>query len=340
MARVAVVGAGTWGTTLAVLLARNGHEVRLWARSPACAVAMQRERWNLRYLPETPLPNNILPTSSETEALAHAEAVVFAVPSRAMRAVAQRMAPAMPAGALPISVAKGIERRTGKRMSQVLAEELGDGARSVVAVSGPNLSAEILRGIPTMSVAASANRDAAAAAQELFSQPVFRLYLNDDIAGVELGGALKNIIAIAAGINDGLGFGANSKAALITRGIVEMGRLAARLGGKPETLAGLAGVGDLIATCHSRHSRNWTLGQRIGRGERLSHILATLDTVVEGVPTTQSAKELADAMGVKMPITQQLYGVLFEEKEPMAAVRDLMDMELGDELKQFAEPGG
>ena len=336
MARVAVMGAGTWGTTLAVLLARNRHDVCLWARSAECADSIRRERRNLRYLPDTLLSEGISSTDSSPEALAGADVAVFAVPSRAMREVARLAASDIPPGALVITVAKGIEIGTGKRMSEVLQDELADGqTRPLAAVSGPNLSAEVLQGVPTMSVAASADRDAAAAAQALFSQPVFRLYLNEDIAGVELGGALKNIIAIAAGINDGLGFGANSKAALITRGIVEMGRLAGRLGGKVETLAGLAGVGDLIATCHSRHSRNWTVGYRIGRGEQVRDILASLRTVAEGVPTTEAAAELSGRLGVKMPITHELHQVLFEGKAPGVAVKDLMDMELGDELKHL-----
>ncbi|MFQ6132212.1 MAG: NAD(P)H-dependent glycerol-3-phosphate dehydrogenase [Armatimonadota bacterium] len=337
MHEVAIIGAGSWGTALAVLLAGNGHRVGLWGRSPQLMAQMAADRQNAKYLPDAALPDLLTPTSDEAEALAGAAFVVFAVPSIGLRDIARRVAEHVPQQAVLASAAKGLEPETGQRMCEVIVEELPSGAEQrLVALSGPNLAVEVVKGIPTAAVAASASEAASAAVQDLFSSHTFRVYTSPDVAGVELGGALKNIIAIGAGINDGLGFGDNTKAALATRGLVEMARLVVALGGRPETLSGLAGVGDLMATCVSRQSRNWGVGYRLGQGESTEDILASMHMVAEGVHTTQAAKHLSDRLGVEMPITQELYQVIYHHKPPTDAVRDLMTRDRKQELDHLA----
>jgi len=337
MHEVAIIGAGSWGTALAVLLASNGHRVRLWGRSAELMAQMAAARHNARYLPEARLPELVTPTGDEAEALSGAGFVILAVPSVGLRDIARRVAAHVPQQALLVSAAKGLEPQTGKRLSEVILEELPAGAQErLVALSGPNLAQEVARGIPTAAVAASRTQSASAAVQDLFSSHTFRVYTSPDVAGVELGGALKNIIAIGAGISDGLGFGDNTKAAMAARGLVEMARLVIALGGLPETLSGLAGVGDLMATCVSRQSRNWGVGYRLGRGERTQDILASMHMIAEGIPTAQAAKGLSDKLGVEMPITQELYQVIFQDKQPLDAVRDLMTRDRKQELEHLA----
>lgn len=324
---VAILGAGSWGTALAALLAQNGHAVRLWAREQALADSLSAARENARYLPGIALPETVQPTADLQAALMGTEVVVFAVPSGAVRAVAQEAAPWIAADALLLSAAKGLEEGTGLRMSQILAETLPDAEARTVVLSGPNLAVEVAGGVPTASVAASTNPEAAHAVQRLFSMqptPTFRVYTGRDVIGVELGGAIKNMIAICAGVCDGLGYGDNAKAALMTRGLMEAVRLGLALGAEARTFLGLSGVGDLIATGGSRLSRNYRVGFALGQGRSLWEILAELGQVAEGVPTTHVLRDLAARSGVEMPLCAALYTVLFENRPAPEVIRELM----------------
>jgi glycerol-3-phosphate dehydrogenase (NAD(P)+) len=326
-APIAVLGAGSWGTALAALLAANGHVIRLWARDGALAESLATTRENARYLPGIALPDTVAPTADLGKALAGADVVVFAVPSGAVREVAREAAPHLTSGALLISAAKGLEEGTGLRMSQTLAEVIADAPTSTVVLSGPNLAVEVARGIPTASVAASINLEAAQAAQRLFSGqlvPTFRVYTGRDVIGVELGGAVKNAIAICAGVCDGLGYGDNSKAALMTRGLSEAIRLGVAQGAEAATFLGLSGVGDLIATGASRLSRNYRVGFALGQGGALQDILAELGQVAEGVPTTHVLCELAAQSGVEMPLCAALHSVLFAGRAAPDMLHELM----------------
>lgn len=323
-ATVAIIGAGAWGTILAWLIAGQGHEVRLWARRAEQAEAIARERENRLRLPGVRLPENVQVTGELQEALDGAEYVLTAVPSAHLRAVAGLMAPHIPQSAPIISATKGLEPDTGKRMSEVLIEECGADSDRVLALSGPNLSAEIAAGMPAVSVVAGSSEAQVARCQALLSTPLFRIYANYDILGVEVCGALKNVIAIAAGVSDGLGYGANAKAALVCRGLVEIGRLGTRLGAARATVWGAAGVGDVLATCNSHLSRNWQVGHRLGQGESISAITQTQTSVAEGIPTTAAARELARRLDVEAPITGALHEVLFEGRAPAEAVTELM----------------
>ena len=325
--RIAVLGAGSWGTALAALLAANGHAVRLWARSPALVGALRARHENREYLPGIALDASILPTSRLVDALAQADVIVFAVPSGALRDVAREALPFSVQDALLISASKGLEEGTGLRMSQTLAEVWPGASAHTVALSGPNLAVEVARGVPSASVAASANPDAARQAQRLFSRqaaPTFRVYTSQDVIGVELGGAIKNVIAIGAGVCDGLGYGDNSKAALMTRGLTEAIRLGVRLGAQADTFRGLSGLGDLMATGASRLSRNYRVGLALGQGRALSDVLADLGQVAEGVPTTRVLYELAARAAVEMPLCGALNSVLFEGRDAPDMIRNLM----------------
>ncbi|MDH7601222.1 MAG: NAD(P)H-dependent glycerol-3-phosphate dehydrogenase [Armatimonadota bacterium] len=322
--RTAVLGSGSWGTALAVLLGRKGHEVSLWGL-PEEAEALARDRENVRYLPGTKLPDLVSPTSCLDEALSGCEAVVLAVPSTGVREVARKLKGRLSHNILLVNAGKGLESESGLRGSQVVTEELGPeiGADCVV-LSGPNLAVELANGIPTATVVASSNPDKALAAQELFSAPNLRVYRNSDVVGVELGGALKNVMAIGAGVSDGLGYGDNTKATLVTRGVVEMIRLGSALGADPRTFTGLSGFGDLMATCASRLSRNLRLGIMLGEGKTLSESLQALGQVAEGMHTCKAAYLLSREHNIYMPITREVYAVLFESKSPRQAVADLM----------------
>jgi glycerol-3-phosphate dehydrogenase (NAD(P)+) len=333
-AQVAVLGGGSWGTVLALLLAANGHRVRLWARDLLLIQAIVQTHANERYLPGIPLPEMIAPLNDIAEALAGTQVVIFAVPSGAMREVALEVAPLLAADALLVSAAKGLEEETGLRMSQVLAQTLPQAETRVVALSGPNLAVEMARGVPTASVAASVNPEAARAAQRLFAQqslPTFRVYTSRDVIGVELGGAIKNVIAIGAGVCDGLGYGDNAKSALMTRGLAEAVRLGVAQGAHVHTFMGLSGVGDLIATGGSRLSRNYRVGYGLGQGRLLPAILAELGQVAEGVPTTHVLCELAQRNQIEMPLCMALHRVLFKSHAPADVIRDLMLRPLKEE---------
>ncbi len=321
----AVVGAGAWGTTLAAMLCRSGHRARLWARRSAVADEINSAHRNSEYLEGVDLPGELCAATALADVLAEADAVVFAVPSVWLRQVAAAAKDHLPEGALIICATKGIERGSGKRMSIVLEEELGAWrSEQLVALSGPNLSREVALGMPAVSVAAAGSRTVAERAQRLLNNDLFRVYTNCDIIGVELGGALKNVIAIGGGLSDGLGFGDNAKASLITRGLAEVCRLGCALGALPGTLWGIAGVGDLIATCGSRLSRNWRLGYRVGCGDPVGDVLGSMHDVAEGYHTAHSANRLALELGVDAPITHAVYEILYEGGSPPEVARGLM----------------
>lgn len=322
MKQVTVLGGGSWGTALAWLLGEKGLSVYLWCRDPAQARGMAESRRNARYLPDLPLPESVHPTADLAAACRECELIVLAVPTQAVRATltALRELPDVPDPLL--IAAKGLERETGLRLSEVAAEVL-PGAR-VAVLSGPNLSGEVVQGIPTATVIAAGDPEFARALQETFSTPRFRVYTNTDLIGVELGGALKNPIAITAGISDGLGWGNNSKSSILTRGLAEMTRLGVAAGARAETFSGLSGLGDLIATAHSPLSRNYRLGLALGRGDTLEHARESLHQVAEGVPTTDAACRLADRLGVDAPILRELRRVLFEGAPIAAAVESLL----------------
>ena len=325
MADVAVLNAGGWGTALAVVLARAGHNVRLWARRPEQAALLAAGRINDTYLPGVVLPPSVLPTNDLGAAVADCAAVVVVPISAGMRELAHRLSPLLPDQTLVVHGTKGLERETLLRLSQVIESELRGAHRGRVAsLSGPNHAEEVGRGIPAAAVVASPDAESATALQAILSGPSFRVYTNGDIIGVELCGALKNVVALATGVGDGLGGGDNARAALVTRSLAEIGRLVVAAGGRAETVAGLAGVGDLVATCTSRHSRNRRAGEQIGRGVPLERVLAETPQVVEGVPATRAALALAQRYGVTMPIAEQVYAVLFEGRNPRDALIELM----------------
>jgi glycerol-3-phosphate dehydrogenase (NAD(P)+) len=324
--RAAVLGAGSWGTTLAILLDERGHEVRLWEFYPKLAEAVRAYRENCRYLPGIPVPRSILVTSDMDEALEGVSHIVFVTPSHTVRNVARivRRSASFDKRSFVINAAKGLEEGTLYRMSQVLAEELPTPKRRITGILGPSHAEEVSRRMPTSVVVTGTDLDILKEIQAFFMMEYFRVYTNTDLVGVELGVSLKNTIAIAAGICDGLGFGDNTKAALITRGLAEMKRLVCRMGGREKTLSGLAGVGDLIVTCMSRHSRNRHVGEEIGRGKKLPQVLSEMVMVAEGVKTTRAAVKLATRVGVELPIAEQVHRVLFRDKDPRRAIKDLM----------------
>ncbi|MDA1227523.1 MAG: glycerol-3-phosphate dehydrogenase [SAR202 cluster bacterium Casp-Chloro-G4] len=327
MAKVGVVGTTSWGTTLATLLAEGDNSVMLWTRTPEEADVLREDGENKRFLPGVKFPPNLIVTYLSEEAFSQADLVLIAVPSSTFRDNIRRVASAFDKDALVVSATKGLEISTGLRMSQVLVEELPRDMRvNICVLSGPNLAGEIVQGKPSSTVIASQNPDAAMKAQEIInSPPKLRVYTNDDIVGVEFGGALKNIIALGAGICDGKGLGDNAKAAFMTRGLAETGRLAAAAGANPLTLAGLAGLGDLVATCSSRLSRNHQLGEQLAQGKSLAEIRKSMVNVAEGVNTTAAAMALSRQLGVEMPITQAMYSVLFEGVPIEVAITNLME---------------
>jgi glycerol-3-phosphate dehydrogenase (NAD(P)+) len=331
--KVAVLGAGAWGTALAKLLAEKERSVVLWSRRRELCEAIDASRENIRYLPGAKLPPNLTCTDDLGAAMAGAETVVFVVPSHATRDVARAAAPHLRGDALVVSATKGIENGSLMFMDEILSQELPAGARRHLSfLSGPSFAKELAGHLPTAVVLAAHDAEICARAQHEFHTPYLRTYASSDVVGVECGGALKNVIAIAAGAVDGLGFGHNTRAALITRGLAEVAKLAMARGGSALTLAGLAGMGDLVLTCTGELSRNRTLGHEMGRGRKLADVLATLGHVAEGVNTAKSAHGLAQKLGVDMPITREVYLVLHESKPVQSAVVDLMARELGHEF--------
>ena len=325
MAKVGVVGTTSWGTTLGIMLARRGLSVVLWARSEAEATRIRKDGQNVRFVPGVEFPPCMSVTSSADEALGDAELAIIAVPSGTLRDNVVKVRDALGASTVVVSATKGLEVGTGKRISQMLEEELPAAATAgICALSGPNLASEIVQGKPSSTVVASKNAEAAERAQQIINSPHFRVYTNDDIIGVELGGALKNIIALGAGICDGLSYGDNAKAAFLTRGLAEIARLGVAAGANPLTLAGLAGMGDLIATCSSPLSRNHYVGEQLAAGKSLDDIRRSMVNVAEGVNTTAAAITLADQLGVEMPITRATYDVLFDEVPLDEAISNLL----------------
>jgi glycerol-3-phosphate dehydrogenase (NAD(P)+) len=327
--KCAVVGAGAWGTALANVLAANGHSVSLWAREPDVVDAINTGRENRRFLPGICVEDRIRATDRMSEALGGAELVTYVAPSHALREVAASGVTAVRADAVLVVASKGIERESLAIMSDVVADTLP--GHAVVALSGPSFAAEVAKGQPTAVVAASASEDAASVVQRALSSEVFRVYTHHDVIGVELGGALKNVMAVATGIAEGLGLGFNSRAALITRGLAEMTRLGIALGASQATFAGLAGLGDLVLTCTGALSRNRALGMEIGKGSTLQQALEGKDTVAEGVLNTISARALAEREGVDMPIVLAVHRILFEAQPPRLAIAGLMTRELRPE---------
>jgi glycerol-3-phosphate dehydrogenase (NAD(P)+) len=329
---VAVLGAGSWGAAMAIHLARLGREVRLWARNPERIAKVAADRAHPNH-PAVALPDALCPEPSLEAACDGAEAIVIACPSTAVRSLAGVVLPLVRSGALFVSTAKGIEAETRLTMSAVLEQVLeGSFPGRVSVLSGPSFAREVAQGMPTAVTAAARSLEVAEELQRLFNGPTFRVYTTDDMVGVEVGGAVKNVIALAAGVSDGLGFGSNTRAALITRGLAEIARLAIELGADRATLAGLSGMGDLVLTCTGELSRNRQVGLRLGRGEKLPEILASMSEVAEGVKNTASIQALAQSAGVEMPITEQMYAVLYDGKDPARAVVDLMSRRMKHEL--------
>lgn len=330
--QITVLGAGAWGTALAKVLADKDNPTVLWSHRADLATSINADQVNQRYLPFAKLPPTLRATSDLKEALEDAELVVVVVPSHALRGVIREARDHIPSGALLCSATKGIENDSLMLMSEVLLDELGDGVLArLTYLSGPSFAKEVALGLPTVVVVAGSGRRETVAVQHAFATDRFRVYSSSDVTGVELGGAVKNVMAIAAGACDGLGFGHNARAGMITRGLVEMGRVAAKLGANPLTLAGLSGLGDLILTCTGDLSRNRTVGFELGKGRVLDDILATLGHVAEGVKTTKSTYDLSRKLGVEMPITQEVYRVLYENKSPRQAVTDIMTRPLNAE---------
>jgi glycerol-3-phosphate dehydrogenase (NAD(P)+) len=325
--RIAVIGAGSWGTVVACLAAQK-HGTVLWARRPEVAEAINEDRRNEQYLPGAEIPYSLTVTSDLEAAMKSAELVVMGVPSHGYREVLASAAAAVPPAAAVLSLSKGIERETLKRMTEVTGEELPNHDPGIIGVlSGPNLAREVIAGQPAATVIAMTDTDRARALQEVFMSPSFRVYTNTDVAGCEIAGALKNVMAIAAGMARGLGFGDNTLATLLTRALAELTRLGVAMGGEPLTFAGLAGMGDLIATCVSSQSRNNRVGTELGKGRSLDEIISEMNMVAEGVKTTQAVLDLADRYGIEMPIAQQVGRVLYEGARPREAVLALMTRE-------------
>jgi glycerol-3-phosphate dehydrogenase (NAD(P)+) len=334
MRRVGVIGTGAWGTTLAILLAQKGFDTTLWEHQAERAAAMERDRENRAFLPDVPFPFSLQVTTNIVEAVAGRELVLLVTPSQRLRENVRAVAPHLAPDTIILSGIKGLETGSLKRMSEIIAEELPEGLRSRVAtLSGPNIAREVAKGLPSAAVIAAKDPAIAEAARAALNTATFRVYTTSDVIGVELCGALKNIIALGAGANDGWGYGENAKAAFMTRGLAEIARLGIACGANPLTFVGLAGMGDLIATCASPLSRNRYVGLELAKGRSLDDILAGMKSVAEGVTTTQAARELAERYGVDMPITKTIYGVLFEGKNARQGVIELMMRDPKEELE-------
>lgn len=323
--KISVVGAGSWGTTLALLLFSNKHDVTLWSFRDQEAENILTKRENTVFLPGIIIPNEIQITTDIGKAIHNSDIIVTAVPSQHLRSVLKQISHLSFKQSVIVNLAKGIEVGTLQTMSEVIAELLPDHPPSMTAMlSGPSFAEEVSRKIPTAVVAASSSPETAKLVQQVFKTSYFRVYTSDDVRGVEFGGALKNVIAVGAGLCDGAGYGDNTKAAIMTRGIVEIARLGTALGANPKTFSGLSGIGDLIATCMSKHSRNRRVGEEVGKGRKLQDVLSEMQMVAEGVATTKSACELAKKVNVEVPIMQEVHNVLFSGKDPHDATLDLM----------------
>ncbi|MCX5781456.1 MAG: NAD(P)H-dependent glycerol-3-phosphate dehydrogenase [Elusimicrobia bacterium] len=334
--RIGVLGAGSWGVTISSMLAEKGDEVVLWEFNAEQAKELASQR-SLSFFPEVILPKNIIVTDDLKKTIEKKDFLIFVVPSHTVREVARKISDLNVdlSESIIISATKGIENTTLKRMSEVISDEIRDIGNRIVALSGPSHAEEVCQKIPTTVTVASINSEAAKLCQETLMSQYFRVYTNPDIIGVETGGSLKNIFAIAAGISDGLGLGDNTKAALVTRGLRELIKLGVKMGGQKDTYFGLTGLGDLIVTCFSRHSRNRALGEKIGKGKTLTQAERELIMVAEGVKTTQSAHELAKSYGLELPIIEQVYAVLYENRSPREALQTLMTREAKPEMDLY-----
>ncbi len=334
MRRIGVIGTGAWGTTLAILLANKGFETTLWEHQAERAAAMEYDRENRAFLPDIAFPFSLRVTNNIHEAVAGRELVLVVTPSQRLRENVRAIAAHLAPDTIVLCGSKGLEIGSLKRMSEVIAEELPQGLRQRIAMlSGPNIAREVAKGLPSAAVIAAHDRSVAEAARETMNTATFRVYTSNDVIGVELGGALKNIIALGAGACDGWGYGENAKAAFMTRGLAEMARLGIACGANPLTFIGLAGMGDLIATCASPLSRNRYVGLEMAKGRKLAEVLAGMKSVAEGVTTTKAARALAERYGIEMPITQTIYAILFEGKNPRQGVIELMLRDPKDELE-------
>lgn len=328
----AILGAGSWGTALAWLWGKNGRQVSLWSHDADRAARMRQTRENSDYLPGLKLPGSVRVTS-ELNDCARADLIVFVTPSTALRKVAVRLRNAL--GNLPavlMSCVKGIEHGTGMRMSEILRELFPE--QKIAVLSGPNLAAEVVQNFPTATVIGCNDAECATTLQGVLGSPRFRVYTSQEVTSIELGGALKNVFAVAAGISDGLGLGDNSKAALVTRSLAELVRLGVAMGGTAQAFYGLSGAGDLMVTCYSERSRNHTVGKRLGRGESLTQITQSMKMVAEGIPTAQSAFECARQLKIETPIIDQVYSVLYEQKKPTVALEEILSREQKAEQRQ------
>ncbi len=327
---VCVLGDGGWGTALAMVLKRNGHNVKIWGPFADYSRDVESSRHNAKYLEGVDLPDGLRFTADHEEAVDEAEAFVIAVPSKFYRNVMEQFQGRVSPKSMVVSVTKGLDEKTHGRMSEVAQELLG--LESVSVLSGPSHAEEVARGVPSAVVVACSDHDAAVRFQSIFNSKAFRVYTSNDVVGVELGGAMKNIIAVAAGISDGIGFGDNTKAALVTRGLAEMSRLGASLGGCLSTFAGLSGIGDLIVTCMSGLSRNRSVGEQLGRGHALEEVMGGMDQVAEGVWTCITARALGTDRGIDLPITSEVFAVVHEGKNPGDAVQDLLSRDPKPEM--------
>jgi len=320
--RIGILGDGGWGTTLAILLSNKGYPVTLWGAFENYAKQMAKSRLNQKFLPGIRIPREVKIISDIKSAIADKEIIVFAIPSQYTRSILKKIKGGFSKNTIFLSVTKGIEIRSSKRISEVIRAELGPVKLAVL--SGPTIAREVAKGIPTTAVAASINKKIRKTIQTVFSTERFRVYTNPDLVGVELGGSLKNVIAIACGVSDGLGFGTNTKAAILTRGLAEISRLGRAMGARSETFSGISGLGDLVTTCISKQSRNRMVGELIGRGRSLKEIRRHMQMVAEGVPTAKSAYALSLKYKIDMPITSEVYRLLYKNKSPRLAVKDLM----------------
>jgi glycerol-3-phosphate dehydrogenase (NAD(P)+) len=335
--KIAVIGAGSWGTATAGLLGKQGNEVALWALEPEVAAGINAEHRNPVYLKDLVLPETVVATNDMAEALAGADVAVLVVVSHAMREVMERAKGNVGPGTIIVSQTKGVENGTMMRMSEVVEDVLGHEVRPRLAVlSGPNHAEEVAREIPSATVIAAYESNVAKRLQEIYMAPYFRVYTNPDIIGVEIAGATKNVVALAAGMSDGLGFGDNSKASLLTRGLAEATRLGVALGARPTTFSGLAGVGDMVVTCFSRHSRNRLVGERLAKGQTVQEIYDDIHMIAEGVQTSHALNDLSKKMGVVMPITHHVYEVLYEGRQPAEIVPALMARSAREESDELA----
>lgn len=332
---IAVLGGGSWGTALAILLAKKGIKVKFWVRDLAQCNDLIKTKENLKYLPGVVIPNNVEIVNDLEMAVKNIQVIVLTVPSHAVRETCNSIKKFISKDSVIVNVAKGLETNTLYRMSEVVEEELPNCHYSIL--SGPSHAEEVSRDMPTTVVAASKMRQTAEFVQDIFMTPKFRVYTNPDVVGVELGGSLKNVIALGAGISDGLGYGDNTKSALMTRGIVEIARLGTALGANTKTFAGLSGIGDLITTCTSLHSRNRRAGILIGQGKPLDLVLKEIGMVVEGVKTTKAAFEISQKVGIEMPITSEIYSILYQDKNVKNAVVNLMLRSKTHEIEEIAD---